>query len=345
MKRRAFLNNAGLATAGMFCAPAILKAAKNDDLILGQGNKRYRINKLWSQVDFSKNPVKDCHEMVQDSKGRIILLTNEVKNNIIIYDKKGKLISTWGHEYPGGHGLTLFNENGKDVLFICDNNRHQVIKTDLKGNVLMTLDYPQETARYTKAEEYIPTETAIAGNGDIYVADGYGKDFIIQYDHAGRYIRHFGGRGDRDENLLNAHGICIDKRNKKNHTLIVTSRQQNAFKRYTLDGKYINTIPLPGAWVCRPVIRGNHLYAAVLKSSSDPDRPSGWVTVLDKDFKIVSNLGGTPPVYDNGKPEEMRQAEHVFQYPHDVCIDDEENMYVAQWNSGRVYPYKLEPVV
>jgi peptidylamidoglycolate lyase len=345
MKRRSFIQNTGLATAGIFCAPSILKANKRDDLMLGQGKKQYRINKAWSQVDFSKNPVKDCHEMVQDSKGRIILLTNEVKNNIIIYDKKGRLIETWGHEYPGGHGLTLFNENGHEVLFICDNNRHQVIKTDLKGNVLMTLDYPKETGKYTKPEEYVPTETAIAANGDIYVADGYGKDFITQYDHSGKYIRHFGGRGDKDENLLNAHGICIDKRDKKQSTLIVTSRQQNAFKRYTMDGKYINTIPLPGAWVCRPVINGDHLYAAVLKSSSAPDKPSGWVTVLDKNFKVVSNLGGTPAVYENGKPEEMHQSSDVFQYPHDVCIDDEQNMYVAQWNSGHVYPYKLEPVV
>ncbi|HSU50988.1 MAG TPA: 6-bladed beta-propeller [Segetibacter sp.] len=345
MKRRAFLQSSGLATASLFCSPAILKAQKRDDSVLGQGKKRYRINKAWSQVDFTKNPVKDCHEMVQDSKGRILLLTNEVKNNVIIYDKKGRLIETWGHEYPGAHGLTLFNENGQEVLFICDNSRHQVIKTDLKGNVLMTLDYPKETERYTKMEEYVPTETAIADNGDIYVADGYGKDFITQYDHSGKYIRHFGGRGDKDENLLNAHGICIDKRNKKNPTLVVTSRQQNAFKRYTMDGKYINTIPLPGAWVCRPVIHGDYLYAAVLKSSSTPDKPSGWVTVLDKDFKVVSNLDGTPAVYEKGKPEEMHQASNVFQYPHDVCIDDEQNMYVAQWNSGHVYPYKLEPVV
>ena len=31
-------------------------------------------------------------------------------------------------------------------------------------------------------------------NGDIYVADGYGKDFVIQYDYKGNYIRHFGGQ-------------------------------------------------------------------------------------------------------------------------------------------------------
>jgi peptidylamidoglycolate lyase len=41
----------------------------------------------------------------------------------------------------------------------------------------------------------------------------------------------------------------------------------------------------------------------------------------------------------------MYQTIKAFQYPHDVCIDDEENMYVAQWNSGKTYPYKLEPVV
>ena len=36
---------------------------------------------------------------------------------------------------------------------------------------------------------------------------------------------------------------------------------------------------------------------------------------------------------------------NVFHYPHDVCVDDEENLYIAQWNSGKVYPYKLSPVI
>jgi DNA-binding beta-propeller fold protein YncE len=41
---------------------------------------------------------------------------------------------------------------------------------------------------------FVPTETAInPANGDIYVADGYGSQYIIQYDSKGRYIRHFGG--------------------------------------------------------------------------------------------------------------------------------------------------------
>lgn len=281
--------------------------------------------------------------MVQDKLGRIILLTNETKNNVLIYDKSGKLLSSWGTEYPGAHGLTLFNENGEDVLFICDNNRHQVIKTTVDGKVLLTLDYPKETGQYTKAEEFVPTETIISPNGDIYVVDGYGKDFVIQYDSKGNYIRHFGGRGDGDKYIINAHGICIDSRKDGKPSLVVTSRVQNAFKRYTMTGEYIETIPLPGAWVCRPVIHGDYLYVAVLQTNRRLDEKSGFVLVLDKNYKVVSNLGGNLPNYKTGLPDEMYQTVKAFQYPHDVCIDDEGSLYVAQWNSGNVYPYKLTP--
>ncbi|MBP6810728.1 MAG: 6-bladed beta-propeller [Saprospiraceae bacterium] len=341
MKRGEFLRNTALSLAGALVVPQIL--AKNDT-ILGHNNKRYRINIRWSQADVSRYPVNDCHEMVQDQKGRILLLTNDIRNNVLIYDKNGKLLDSWGTEYPGAHGLTLFNENGTDFLFICDNARHQVIKTSIDGRVLMTLDYPKETGLYTKSEEYIPTETAIAPNGDIYVADGYGKDLVIQYDAQGRYIRHFGGRGDAAKNMLNAHGLCLDLRDEVNPSLVVCSRQQNAFKRYDLEGKYLETIALPGAWVCRPVIKGEYLYAAVLQSNSRQWEQSGFVTILDRQNKVVSNLAGSEPAYKNGHLDEIYQTIKAFQYPHDVCVDDEENLYVAQWNSGRTYPYKLEPV-
>ncbi len=341
MHRKDFIKNSSLGLVGALYVPEVLIKEK---IVLGHNNKRYKINTKWSRADVARNPVNDCHEMVQDQKGRILLLTNETKNNVLIYNKHGKLLDTWGTEYPGAHGFTLFNENGTDTLFICDNNRHQVIKTTIDGRVLLTLDYPKETGMYTKPDEYIPTETAIAANGDIYVADGYGKDFIIQYDLNGKYIRYFGGRGTEDRHLLNAHGICIDTRNNKNPTLIICSRQQNSFKRFSMEGVYIETISLPGAWVCRPVIKGEYLYAAVLQSNNNQWKQSGFVTILDANNKVISNLAGTEPVYKGNVPDEMFQTEKVFQYPHDVCIDDEENMYVAQWNSGKTYPYKLEPV-
>lgn len=341
MDRRAFVQKTLIAATGLAAMPPLIIPKSTEDLILGHNSHRYTLDVNWGNLNPKQYPVKDCHEMVQDSKGRILLLTNETKNNVLVYDKSGKLLKTWGTEYPGAHGLTLSKENGEDFLFISDNNRHQVIKTTIEGKVVMVLDYPKESGHYEKAEQYIPTEVAIGPNGDIYVADGYGQQWITQYDHNGTFIRSFGGRGNGPSNLQNAHGICLDSRGSGTPSLLVSAREENAFKRYSLSGQHKETISLPGAHVCRPVIHGDHLYAAVLKSRAYGSDPSGFVTILDKGNKVVSNLAGSTPTYSGNTPDEMYQTMKVFNYPHDVCIDDDENMYVAQWNSGNVYPYKL----
>jgi sugar lactone lactonase YvrE len=125
---------------------------------------------------------------------------------------------------------------------------------------------------------------------------------------------------------------------------LVTDRTRNCFKRFTKDGNLIEVIHLPGACVCRPVIHGEHLYAAVLRSPDLSAEGTGFVTILDKDNKVVSNIGGSEPMYESGALQPMHQTEKIFVHPHDVCVDRDENLYVAQWASGKVYPYKLKRV-
>jgi sugar lactone lactonase YvrE len=180
-------------------------------------------------------------------------------------------------------------------------------------------------------------------NGEFYIADGYGAQYVLHYDANGKLLNYFGGKGEGDEHLDNAHGICIDYRQKK-PTLIVTDRSRNCFKRFSMDGKLLEVIKLPGACVCRPVIRGDYLYAAVLRSPTLNNEKSGFVTILNKDNKVVSNLGGSEPTYVDGKLQPMSQTEKIFTHPHDVCVDDEGSIYVAQWASGKVYPYKFTKV-
>ncbi|MDO1450959.1 6-bladed beta-propeller [Rhodocytophaga aerolata] len=317
------------------------------DQVLGHNGFTYRVNKEWGNLDPAKTPINNCHEMVLDSKGRLIMVTDEPKNNIIIYDKSGKLLKTWGSDYPGGHGLSLAKEGSEDMLFISDPNIGRVDKTTVDGKVLMTLKTPHELGIYKKEAPYKPTETAVGPNGDIYVADGYGSQYIIQYDAKGNYIRHFGGQGDEDGQFQTAHGVCIDNRDKNNPTLLCTSRVHNSFKRFSLDGKYLSTIFLPGAFVCRPVINGENLYAGVCWSrlkylNQTPN--SGFVTILDKNNKVISNPGGTKPVYVNGELQLMVQKENLFMHCHDVCLDEDKNIYVCQWNAKKTYPIKLERV-
>lgn len=82
----------------------------------------------------------------------------------------------------------------------------------------------------------------------------------------------------------------------------------------------------------------------MLRSPDLNTNGSGFVTILDKNNKVISNIGGSKPLYQEGKLTPMAQAEKIFVHPHDVCVDDDENLYVAQWNSGKVYPYKLRRI-
>lgn len=340
MKRRKFIRQTSMAAASILVMKNLF--ARPDGEIYGHNGMQYRMDKQWGILG-AKNPVNDCHEMVQDSKKRIILLTNETQNNILVYDKSGKLLDFWGHEFPGAHGLTLHSENGEDFLFITDTVNHQVYKTTLQGKVLMTIDYPAETGVYKNKEQFVPTETTVLPNGDFYIADGYGAQYIMQYDAKGNLKHFFGGRGEGPEHLDNAHGIVHDNRQAQ-ASLLITDRTRNCFKRFTPDGQLLEVIALPGACVCRPVIKGKHLYAAVLRSPSLQEAGTGFVTILNKENKVVSNIGGKEPRYIDGLLQPMSQAEKIFVHPHDVCIDDDENMYVAQWSSGKVYPYKFTRV-
>jgi hypothetical protein len=338
MKRRSFLKNSTLSAVGLIITQYLF--SMNKSTIYGHNEMTYKMNAEWGALNPEKTPVNDCHEMVQDAKGRILLLTNETKNNVIIYNKSGSLIDTWGTEFPGAHGLTIQNTGEEDYLFITDTAKHQVYKTTIDGKILLTIDAPADMAAYQKKEAFVPTETAVLGNGEFYIADGYGAQHILHYDEKGILKNSFGGKGEGDEFLDNAHGICIDYR-KTTPTLIITDRTRNAFKRFTLEGKLMEIIHLPGACVCRPVIKGDYLYSAVLRSPSLGDADSGFVTILNKENKVVSNLGGSEPKYENGKLNPLSQAEKIFKNPHDVCVDDEGSIYVAQWASGKVYPYKF----
>lgn len=365
--RRKFIKQAGI-VSGLSWSIAgkssslIKKYNAANEQIVGHGDYRYRVINDWAKMSVAHNPILNCHEMVMDSKGRLVMIGDHTANNIFIFDKSGKLLDTWGSRYPGGHGLTLSAEGGEDFLLITDCGWFQdrygkwtkqagvVSKTTIDGRLIFNLPDPRLVGIYEKNKPFLPTETAIGPNGDIYVADGYGSDYIIQYNHEGEYIRHFGGRDNEnpDWNIHEGHGIAVDYREPNNPKLIITNRALNCFKYFTLDGKYIRTVELPGLFMCRPVLDDNNVYASVCWSNDRTTGKrisgSGLLTIMEGD-KVVSNPGGTAPEYVDGKLTQMYQAkDKIFEHGHDVCIDEDKNLYVCQWNAHRTPPIKLERV-
>lgn len=315
--------------------------------VVGHGEFRYRVDKLWSKADPAKTPVKDCHEMVQASDGRLFMITNHKQNNVLIYDKSGALLGSWTLGFSGGHGLTIHCEaSGTEFLYATD-TAGRVVKATLDGKVVLELPNAAKTGIYKPTEPYSPTETAIGPNGDIYVADGYGSQYVLRFDKDGKFISKFGGKSTQPTNpgkFMQAHGIALDTRGEK-PLLVCTERIRNEFNWFTLEGEHVRGVYLPGAYVSRPVIHGKHLFSGVCFGAKPNDyrmwQGQGFVTILDDTGKVVSNPGGRAPEYENGQLKVMLQDKHVFNNCHDVCVDDAGDLYVCQWASGNVYPYKL----
>lgn len=339
MQRRPFLKSTAL--AGFAILSGGWRQHGRSGPIFGQNERQYQLDQHWAQATPASLPVKDCHEMVQTAHGQIVLLTNETRNNLVFFDRAGKVLGTAGNHFPGGHGLSLAGEGSDQVLFVTDTELHQVFKTDLNGKVIQSWQAPTGTALYDTPQQFVPTETAVLANGEFYVADGYGQQYVLHYGPDGHLKHYFGGRGEGDHHLDNAHGICVDNRGAT-PTLLVTDRTRCCFKRFSMAGEYLEKIELPGACVCRPVIHGDYLYAAVLRSPHMNTDGTGFVIILNRENRVVSVVGGAEPAYGtDGKLLPFYQTVKLFQHPHDVLVDDEENLYVCQWNAGQVYPYKF----
>ncbi|WP_286133386.1 6-bladed beta-propeller [Colwellia sp. UCD-KL20] len=339
--------------------------------IVGQGNFTYRVNTQWAKLDTLKNPVENCHDLAIDSQGRIILVTDNTANNFIIFNKDGEFIDAWGTEYPGAHAIKVVNENGEDFIYVVDSgwiiNKNWdgksteawespfnkviaqsgfISKLTIDGKLIFTLGHPQTLDVYTPDMPFRPTDIAIAPNGDLYVTDGYGSDFVLQYDSQGRFIRCWGGHENKNDNLnlKNTHGIAIDLRIPNDPHLIISSRAEQSLKLFEMNGDYRSTIDVAGAYIGGPKFSKEHFFAPVCWSHIDNTnaQDSGFISIFNKENKVIANLGGTQPKYIDGKLQPMQSSWDVFQHCHGICIDDEDNLYVGQWNSHHALPYKLE---
>lgn len=335
--RRDFLKKAGLFGAAALVPPFLAGAAPSslEKVIVGHGDFRYKVDKSWGQLDPQRQPLMHCHEMVTDDRGRLLCSTVSQHFNVLAYNKDGKLQDSWQLNLTEPHGLSIAGEGKAQTIWLTDSAEGRVINLDLDGRVIRELMVPED--QIPEGKQFKPTETAVAANGDIYVADGYGTNLIFHFDDKGHLRNVFGGL----DHFNCCHGIAVDDRRGKEE-LLITSRANQEFQRWSTDGRHLATRKLPGLQVCRPVIKGDNTFFAVIVSESWWSY-DGMVAVLDKNFDVVSLPGGSAPrnqtdftgvTYDN----------MTFMNPHDVCPDEDGNLYVPQWFSGRTYPIRLKRI-
>ncbi len=156
----------------------------------------------------------------------------------------------------------------------------------LRGEEVLRIGYPKESPHYKLDAEgkpgtkFSPTNVAIAANGDIYVADGYGSYFINKYNAKGAFLGSFGGPGKEAGRLLNPHGLILDSRGPV-PMLLVADRHNNRLQTFSLAGEHIGFfggVNLP----CHFNERNGIMVVPDLAAR---------VTLLDRENQVLAHLG------------------------------------------------------
>lgn len=348
MRRRSLLK-AALAGGVWYGAVGRAFAQASSPEVLGQHDFKYRIVPGWGVLD-EKTPVNDCHGLARTAEGHTVLLTNHVANNVIFYDDRGRLVDKWTRrKFPGAHGLSLVRNPKSESLFITDLNLHTVTKLSLAGEQLGEWRLPAGTGRYAKESDYRPSWTLHRADGEFYVLDGYGKDYILHYAADGSFKRLLGGP---EGGIVHwgPHGGMIDPapggRIAGAESLLIAMSDQQHLLRLDLDGRKLAQTDLPGGNPRQIRAFGEHYVVAHLADNWPKDRNSrGFLSILDPDLRVVSNVGGSAPVYGtDGKLQPMKHTSEVFLHPHDALANPDGSLVVAQFASSRTYPLKLERI-
>ena len=349
--RRSFIKAVGAGSvAAAACAPMILHAddkAGEKAPVLGGGAHKYEAVHGWAKLPEGMR-FGNTHMVQEDSQGRIIIHhQGGAPDSVFIFDGEGKFIKSWGPEWRGGaHGMQLRKEAGGEFLYLATTGQKKVVKTDLDGKQVFSLDFPKEAVNaegkpcYDAANpKYSPTNIAFGPDGSFYVADGYGSFYIHQYTQDGKYIRTFGGNGTTDGQLRVPHGSWCDTRDAASPSIVVADRSNERLQWFTLDGKHVKTLRPEGNAYRHPCHFDQREGMLLLPGLH------GRVSILDKDNKVVAVLGDNTDAGQRGKnnvgPDKRKPG--VFVSPHGAAWDKAGNIYVTEWVSdGRVI--KLRPV-
>ena len=192
------------------------------------------------------------------------------------------------------HSTKIGVFDGKWRLFLPANSAAMVAVVSLDGGLDFVLPRPEFDAYQAAETPFNPTDTVLAGN-ELFVADGYGANYISAADViTQRWTRIFGGKVDSpgiDGKFTTAHGI---NRSPSGEHLVIADRPNARIQHHGLDGHFLASHKLPaGAWPCgSDFIEHEGRGYAVVGSLRDPveGRPAP-IYILDADtYEVLSTI-------------------------------------------------------
>ena len=318
----------------------VLGAVEEEEPVeLGSGEHRYAWDESFGVLPDGAALGNTHGCVVVDARDRIYVNT-DTEAAVLVFEPDGTLVDRWGAELAGGlHGMCIVERDGEERIYLAHIGRHEVFEASLTGEILRTLPWPEGSGLYESQSQYRPTSVAVAPNGDLFVADGYGLSVVHHYSAEGEYLATFGGGGDEPGRFRTPHGLILDARSDE-PGLLIADRENGRLQLTDLAGTSRRIVEGMLRRPCHAQLApdgSGHVVVADL---------AGRVTILDEEDQLLTHLGDNPDPAKRARNDvpaaDCRPGEFVS--PHCAAWDSAGNLYVADWLAfGRVTKLRRLP--
>lgn len=247
---------------------------------------------------------------------------------ITIWDKDGRFISSWGEgtfsDVP--HGIYI---GPNDNVWVVDRSYHIATEYTPGGEPIRTLGTklspsPTWEGKFVHSVPFnMPANIAIAPNGDLFAADGYGAHRVHKFSGDGELIKSWGMQGTGPGQFALVHNIWVDKDGR----VFVADCENDRLQIFDLEGNFLEQWDKDMANPTGLHIRDDIVYIAHLSPEAIEGQSPGWgaISLWTLDGEMITSWRGTEgPGTD------------TVQGPHDLCVDDEGSIYVCEPRARRV---------
>jgi peptidylglycine monooxygenase len=195
-------------------------------VVLGAEGFVYDVHRPWGVLPTGWTLGLVSHVAV-DSRDRIYFYQRK-DPPMLVFDSDGNFLTGWGEgRLRDAHGIYVGLD---DHVYVCNRDEHEVLKLTPEGRIVLTLG--QRGRPSLRAPFNHPADVAVAPNGEIYVADGYGNSAIHRFSPEGKHLGSWGESGDGRGQFTTPHGIWVDGRER----VLVADRENNRVQLFSPEG-------------------------------------------------------------------------------------------------------------